>query len=192
MFATLSKPITRFIARFEQLCDHLMFLPSLALLAALDLFVLVIPTDGLVISATLLRPRRWLSMALVTALGSALGALLLATLIRWRADEIIALFFERALQSPSWIRTETFIEQHGPWALGIIALSPLPQQPAVILTALTHVSLTTLFFSVFVGRMLKFVFFTWSATHAPRLLSKFTGVRKELGKIESERTKDTL
>ena len=191
MFARLPPLLSRLLVKLERLVDHFSFYPLLALFAALDSFLLIVPTDGLVVSSTLLRPKRWMTISFIAAIGSALGVLCLAALIRWKSDELIATFFEDALTSTSWSRTETFIDQYGTGALALIALSPFPQLPAVILTAMSHMSLTNIALSVFAGRVVKFAFFAWAATHAPRLLGKITGLKRELKQFEIAESSET-
>ena len=52
-------------------------------LAALDLFIMIIPTDGLLVTSVLVRPKRWVSWFLWVSIGSAVGAAALAAIIHW-------------------------------------------------------------------------------------------------------------
>ena len=180
MLQRLRDLLSPFRAGLERMVDHWLFYPGLALCCALDVFVFIVPTDGLVVSSTLLRPQRWKLIALVAAVGSALGVVGLAALVKWKGAQVIALFFADFLHSASWHSTEALIDQYGPGALALIALSPLPLQPAAILTALTHVSLLGILLAAFVGRGAKFLFFTWACTHAPRLLRGIRGANRTM------------
>jgi len=153
-----------------------------ALLAAVDMFVLVIPTDGLLVSAVLLRPKRWARTFLIVTTGSALGALLLAWLFQHGVsavtDKLVPLIFGAA-----WNDTEAFAQSHGALALALVAASPFPQAPAVVLAALADMPLSAIFLACWLGRGAKYALFAWSASHAPKLVLRLWGVRREINEL---------
>lgn len=153
-----------------------------AALAALDLFILVVPTDALLISAVFLKPRRWISISLVVAFGSALGALALAGIAADFPNHLPQALTVGA-DGGAWEKTRNIFEHYGFWALTILSISPVPQQPGVVIAGLSQVPLWDVFASVFLGRIVKYLLFSYLATYAPDLLTRFKSLRKEMETI---------
>lgn len=149
-------------------------------LAGLDNWILVVPTDGLVISGTLLSPRRWIQFAVVTAILSSLGALSFAYFITLKGYPFVEAQWPTLLQSQIWILTEDFFHRYGVVVVLLVAMSPLVQQPAVIIAALAKTPYLELGLALLIGRLLKYFFICFLAAKAPQALSKLWGLRKEL------------
>lgn len=170
----------------ESASNHVWFFPFISLLAAADLFILVVPTDGVSVSATLLQPKRWIRIAISIAIGSTLGALLLTWLVKNHGPWIVSTFFENALQSSTWLRAQEFISDWGLHAICAIAMSFLPLQPAVVLAGLSPLPMEKIVTWIFVGRLAKFVGLGWLTSHAPRFLARFKTIRTELGEVKNQ------
>lgn len=156
------------------------YTPLIAFLAALDSIVIVIPTDGLLVSATMLNPKRWVYLAVCLTLGSALGALFLAYLLELHGLPLLLKWYPEIVQTKSWMITDQLMDRWGALALFAVALSPFMQHPAVILAALAGMPLLELFGIVFVGRLIKYLALAWISTHAPDMLWKLWGIQGEL------------
>lgn len=154
--------------------------PFIGILAALDSVVVVIPTDGLLVSASMLNPKRWVYIAIVLTFGSALGALFLGYLLELHGLPLLLKWYPEIAQSKTWMVTDQLMDRWGTLALFAVALSPFMQQPAVILAALAGMPLMQLFGIVFVGRLIKYLALAWISTHAPGMLSKLWGIQGEL------------
>lgn len=154
--------------------------PLIAFLALIDNVVIVVPTDGLLVSATILNPKRWIYIALMVTVGSACGALVLGYLLELHGLPLLLEWFPDIAQSKTWQVTDHLMDRWGTLALFAVALSPMMQQPAIILAALAGMPLLELFGIVFVGRMLKYLTLAWISTHAPGLLTRLWGIQGEL------------
>jgi membrane protein YqaA with SNARE-associated domain len=178
------------MVRVRRSVDRWWFLPSMALLSAIDLFILVIPTEGLLVSAVLVRPRRWIAIALAGAAGSGFGAWLLAGAVKLWGMPFLTAYAPSALKSENWDRISAWVSHWGAWAMAGVSLSPLPQQPAVAICALTSITVTEIVAAVFLARAVKFGLFCWAARHAPKLLREIDdkGVREKaaLDRVERE------
>ena len=170
----------------ESASNRAWFLPFVSLLAGLDLFILVVPTDGVSVSATLLQPKKWIRIAISIAIGSTLGALLLTWLVKNHGAWMVSTFFENALQSSTWLHAQDFIAEWGLPAICAIAMSFLPLQPAVVLAGLSPLAPEKIVSWIFVGRLIKFVALGWATSHAPRFLSRFKTIRTELGEMKNQ------
>ena len=176
----MSKKFNQWLLRLQQFVDRPWYIPFIALLAGLDLFIMIVPTDWLLISAVMLRPKRWISCFIWVTLGSVVGAVALGYVMQLPSNPISAYVAEKATSMSAWKGTAGFMERNGTWTLGLVALSPLPQQPAVMIAALTGMQLTWIAVAVLIGRATKYSVFSWLASHAPRLLNRIGSVRREM------------
>ena len=174
------KPLHKYVTK-------VWYLPTIALLTALDFFILIIPTDLLLVLSVLLNPRSWLRAAVIITAGSSLGALALAALVRWDNKIINHPWFTHIFQSGSWTKTEAFLHDYGVWALGIIALSPAPQQPSIVIAALAGIPLVWIFGAIFLGRLVKNIVYAWLAAYAPKFLSRLSVGREAVQSMEAHR-----
>lgn len=167
----------------QHFADRWWYFPILGLLAGADLFILVVPTDAILISSVMLQPRRWVSAFVWVALGSAIGAVAFAAVIQWDTNLVMEHWFPDAFDSAAWQAMDSFFDEWGGSALLLIACSPLVQFPAVALAALSGMSLTKIFFVCLLGRSIKSALFSYGASHAPKLLMKLPFIQRELSLI---------
>jgi len=172
--------IRRSIRQFQKFIDRIWFAPLLALLAALDSLIIVIPTDGLLISSTMLKKSRWWYFAIFVAIGSSLGALVLVALSDYLGLEKILSYYPGLDQSQVWQLTMDFFKKYGVIVAFIVGLTPFSQQPALIIAGLIHNSFIGLAIAVFCSRIIKYLIMAYIASHAPKLLNKMWGLKDEL------------
>lgn len=177
---SLKNTIKLWIKRLQQFVDTFWYPPFLGLLAALDNLVIIIPNDGILISSVMLARRRWLSLALNVTIGSSLGALLLAFIVEQKGLPWILNLYPGIDQSQIWIWTLHFFQNYGLLLVFIVALTPVAQQPAVILASLAQTPLFELWLIVLAGRLIKFLIMAYIGSHAPQLLSRLWGLQGEL------------
>ncbi len=177
------KSLERFIESLQKSIDRPSFPAYLALAAFLDVFTLVIPTDGIVVSTSMARPKRWFMIALGTTVGSILGVALLGAIVYWDA-EWIKNFAPSIFQSEGWEFTKEMLGKYGFWAvfLGGLGFIP-PTQPFIIIPILADMNFTHWLLAFSVARILKFFSFAWIASHSPKLITRFKIFRLELGEV---------
>lgn len=171
------KTYTGILQRFA---DRFWYPPLIALLAALDNLVLIIPSDGILISSSMLTPRRWLLFAASVTIGSTFGALLLAAFVEAQGLPWVLGLYPGLDETTTWIRTAEFFDQYGLLLVFGVALTPLVQQPAVILAGLANTPLFKLAIAIFAGRFIKFALLAYLGSHAPGMLARFWGLETEL------------
>ena len=169
--------LTRFI---QHSADRLWYLPALAFLIASDMFIFLIPSEGLLMSSSMLQPKRWLRYSLAGAIGTAVGAWLFGLLTRLLGESWLLTQYPSLFESQAWRWSEQFFDQFGLWVVFVTGLSPLPSHPVVILVALGHSSLLSMAMVLFLGRLAKYILLTYLASHAPRALGKLWGIQSEL------------
>jgi len=163
--------------------DSIWYAPLVSVLAALDSFIIIVPTDGLLVGASILGPKRWAYNAFVVTLGSTLGAVAFAALIQQHGLPFLLNILPDVNQSQVWNWTDSAMDEWGAIALFLFALSPLMQHPAVTLAALAGMPLTKMFWIIFAGRIIKYLALSWISSHAPRFLHKLWGMEGELVEV---------
>ncbi len=177
------------LKKLQNFADRFWYAPLIGLLAALDNLVLVIPTDGILISSTMLMPKHWFRFAICVALGSAIGAFVLASFVEWQGLPFIQQYLPEITLGQAWKTTSHFFEIHGLWVVFIVALLPIPQQPAVLLASLANVNLTFLILVIFIGRLIKFIIMAYVGSHTPQAIGRLWGMRSELRDVGIETDK---
>jgi membrane protein YqaA with SNARE-associated domain len=176
----MKHPVLRTIARLERYATRIWYTPLVALLAAADLFILIVPTDALVISNAALRPKHWIWIAVWSTLGSALGSFALCLAIQGYGAEFLHLIGFAPESSATWQSTAQWVREYQGPALAVFAVGPFPLQPAVVVGSVAGVPPLSVLLWVGLGRAIKFFFFSWAATHAPNLLNRIWGLRTEV------------
>ncbi len=151
--------------------DRWWYLPLLALLAGLDMFIWVVPTDVLVITTAVLRPGRWSRICTLVALGSALGMCALAYGVGLGSPWVSRMLESVALLEGSLRAARSATQASGPWALFLVTLSPfVPAQPAIALAVFAGMKPIAVFFLALLGRLSKYGIYTAMAAKAPHLV----------------------
>lgn len=160
--------------------DRIWYAPLIGFLAALDNLAIIIPTDGILISSSMLIPKRWFIFALSVALGSTLGALVLAALVEIQGLPWILELYPGVTDTNTWTVSMKFFEKYGLFLVFAVAVTPFMQQPAVILASLANTPLFDLALVIFIGRFIKFLIMAYLGSHAPGVLKKLWGLKGEL------------
>lgn len=160
------------LERLKKFADRGWYAPLVALLAAIDQFIVILPIEWLMFPGVLARPHHWFRVALWVSTGSAIGATLLAMLTHLHGESLIAHWFPSLMQSASWARSLRFVDQYGAWALLLVAFGPFPLQPAAALGGLAHMPYPKVLAAIWTGRILKYGTLAYLSTHAPALLDK--------------------
>jgi membrane protein YqaA with SNARE-associated domain len=178
--AKVTQKINQNIIKLQKYADSFWYPPVIGLLALIDNFIVVIPNDGILISSSMLRPKKWIVYSLFIAIGSTIGATLLASVVELRGLPWIIEYYPNFVQSKSWSWSQNFFSEYGLLFLFFVSITPLVQQPAVILASLANASLYKIALIVFVGRFIKFLIMSYIASHSPKYLKKLWGVEDEL------------
>lgn len=171
------------IQKLQKYADRFWYPPLIGLLSALDNIILVIPNDGILISSSMLVPKRWLSLAIHVALGSTLGAMALAALVEIQGLPWILEIYPSISESRVWTLSNTFFNQYGLLVVFLVAVTPIMQQPVIIFASLANTPLLDLAVVVFTGRLIKFLIMAYVGSHAPRYLKKMWGLKSELEEV---------
>jgi membrane protein YqaA with SNARE-associated domain len=184
--------VKNLVAKLQSFVDQKWYSPLIALLVSLDNIILIIPTDGLLISSALLKPKKWIGFALTVSFGSTLGALLLALIVKQYGIPFINEFYPQVMASKSWILTKNFFDLYGLWVVLIVSAGPVMQQPAIVIAALANTEIKVLLIPLLAGRLFKFLLLAYISSHAPRFLSRLWGIQTELEEVGFKQKIDKL
>ena len=190
IFQKLHSLMTEYLRLLQRYADRFWFAPLIGFLSALDNFVIVIPNEGILISSSMVIPKRWFIFALSVAIGSTLGALALVALVELQGLPYILKIFPGINETSLWAIMLKLFERYGLVFIFFVSITPIAQQPSIILASLANIPLFKLAAAVFLGRSIKFFILAYAATHAPRFLSKIWGVKKELKEVGVELKKE--
>lgn len=180
------KTLLERLLRLERFVCRWWYGPLLFFAAGIDHYVIFIPTIGLMVSSVFLAPRRWLSIGLWTATGSWFGVMVLGWLAQHFGLSVIEQHYPDLLKTPFWSLTHRFFADFGAWVVFAAGLTPVPQQPPVVIAAIAGTPLFQIGAMLLVATCLKFGFLSYLASHAPQKLNRFTEVRHELDKLHIE------
>ncbi len=178
-------PLLKGIVRLEKFSDRAWYNPLIGVLAGLDHFIIVVPTDGLIVSSALLQPKRWLSLTLFASAGSTLGAFAMAALVRAQGEPFVRWIVGDPARSPGWQQAAHWLQFYGSPALIAMAMLPLPLQPAIAVCALAGLPLETIALWVFIGRLGKYGLYAWGATRGAKWIRKWKKARSESDAINA-------
>jgi membrane protein YqaA with SNARE-associated domain len=133
------------------------------------------PVTAVVVPAALLVPRRWRQIASLSALGSALGATLLVIVFHHLGWAQLYERFPELATHPTWNRIMAWVSSYGTIGLFLIALSPLPQTPALIFFGIARQDYLGVFIAMLLGKLVKYAVFAWTATRFPERFSNGIG-----------------
>ena len=164
------------LQRLQRVARH-RFMPALVGCLAFGLTVsMTVPVTSALIPAVLLSPRRWRSIALQAAFGSALGATLLVLLFHHLGWAQLQAQFPSMLDSAAWQRVIAWAVEYGVIALFAIAALPLPQTPALIFFAITEPPVAQIFLAVLLGKLIKYFLLAMLAALFPARFRAFLDV----------------
>lgn len=131
---------------------------ALAFFATLSMSVPVVP---LLYASVFLNARRWKTIAPCAAFGSGAAALILYVVFHHLDWVQLLGYLPELTRSPKWGAIASWTEDYGLPALLVIAASPLPQTPALVIVALAEFSPLTEFATIFTGKLAKYGIAAW-------------------------------
>jgi membrane protein YqaA with SNARE-associated domain len=132
------------------------------------------PFAAVLIPAVLLAPGRWISIGLLCGLASGFGAAVLVEVFHHLGWEFIAARYPELVQLDAlqWVRD--WLQNYGLIALLIIAASPMPQTPALLVYSLVDPSIPGVAAAIGIGKSIKYLFLSWVTARYPGRFVRYT------------------
>jgi membrane protein YqaA with SNARE-associated domain len=163
--------LEKYTAKIHQFMHRSWYPLLTGALAFLDLFVGVIPTDGLVVTAAMAHPKRWLYIGIVVTIGSSLGALIISGVVVYDV-ELIHQWFPQIFFSETWKSVEHWVNQFGLWAIFFCPWLFLPIQLFLIIAGLAKLGLSKIMLAYVAGRFVKTTLIAFLAGKFPHVLDR--------------------
>ena len=160
--------IPAWLRRFLDLsAEHRYYPLVVALIVFISTTTFSFPFVLVLIPAVLVAPRRWLIIGLLCGLASGIGATVLVELFHHLGWEMVNQRYPDLLDSETLQHVSEWLENYGLIALMIIAGSPMPQTPALLLYSLVNPSPPGVLFAVGIGKTIKYIFLAWATNRYP-------------------------
>lgn len=184
-----------FVKKLAQYTNQGWFPFFLGFLALIDIFIIILPIDGLYIGgllAHLYHPThsrlknslRRSGFVLLTALGSVLGSTILGILFLKFGFEFLHFLLKDLETTALWIQSQNLYLQYGTLLIFLTGVSPIAQQPIVIISLLAKVSLVKIISILFLGRLIKYYLIFIFCKYFPNMLTKMWGIKDEVQEIK--------
>ncbi len=172
------KWVNRTVQRLESHASSPWYPFALGFVALIDNFIFVIPMVPVLITSVFLTPKRWFSFAFFQAIGSSLGVLLFSLVISVHGTHFIQAIAPNFMEGDLWHHAEVWVAQYGLWALFGTSVLPITDHPVIAILALHKVSSIDVMLINFFGKIIKYLVFSWLASHAPKTLMKLKVIKK--------------
>lgn len=184
--------VNQFFNRLKLSVNQWWYLPLIAVLTFLDIFVLFIPTDAILISSVLIQPKRWKQFVFAVALGAIISAIVLAFIVRQHGMPWLLDHYPQLMNSGLWLKLQGYFNEYGLWVILAVAMTPLSQQPTISLGALSDIHFMSLISVVSLGRFIKNLILGYVCIKAPHLLHKMWGLGHEMKSISLPESKSKI
>jgi len=164
VFSKVADLLKRAPARFSSAAGSPLF-PLFGAALAFAATLLAVAFVPVLCGLVALKRRHWPRTAIYCAIGSALGATLMAWLVAQYGTQVVA-YLPGIARSREWAAGLRWVEQYGFLALVAVAGLPLSQTPVLIVCALLGMSPAQVFASVLIGKLAKYLVSAASAAAA--------------------------
>ena len=149
-------PWIRRLASWASRWAHSPYFPLAGLVLALGATLTAIAFVPVLCVLVTARGARWGLLVITCALGSALGATILAWIVAEYGPQMIEQWLPRVSHSQQWLSGVHWVEDFGYLALFAFAALPLSQTPVLVACAILGMSLPQIFLAVLAGKLAKY------------------------------------
>ena len=132
---------------------------------------------GPLVLAVLMAPRRWISTAVWSSLGAALGAGLLYLGFHHLGWARLLEAYPDVVRSSAWSDASRWLTNYGVTVLLIIAATPLPLTPALMFAGISRLPVVEVLAALWVGKLVKYTAYAWLTSAFPAKVLQFGHLR---------------
>ena len=146
---------------------HRLYPLLVALIAFISTATFSFPFALVLIPAVLLAPKRWLWLGLLSGIASGLGAVVLVEAFHYLGWDFVVSRYPELIDHGGWQSARAWLQSYGLYAMLLIAASPMPQTPALLILALADPSRLGVLLAVGIGKTTKYLFLAWATARYP-------------------------
>ena len=158
---------TGLIRRLTQRASHPAFPVFVGGIALASTLSMSVPFASLLVATTLMAPRRWLSIAVWSSLGAAVGAGLLYLAFHHLGWVRLFALYPEIVRTAAWSDATRWLSNYGVAVLLLIAALPLPLTPALMFAAITGLSVIEVLPALWLGKLIKYTTYAWLTSAFP-------------------------
>jgi membrane protein YqaA with SNARE-associated domain len=175
------------LLRLEQQSGRPWFLPLVGAFPLCDYFLPFLPNQILLAGLSMLRPQRWLALALTFVTATAVGAALITVAIQHYGMPFLSQHLGNMPEPAALAPVLEQVRERGLLALFLLALLPWPPRLAVLACALVGLSPVQVGLAVLAGRVLPAGLYAGLGAKAPGLLRRLASVDRLMREMEAEK-----
>lgn len=170
--ATTHKVVAMVLARAE----HGSFVPLVGLVAFISALSMSVPVEWLVVAASLACRSRWILIASIAAMGSAIASLGLYLAFHHFGWTLLLARYPELAGSQAWVQATEWLSKYGLLAIfGLMALPlPVPKLPMLAVAGIYRLPVAEVFLVILVGKGIKYSAYAYLATRFPFALRFLT------------------
>lgn len=170
--------IPKWVSWVKKTADQSWFpIPAGAIVLA-DYFFPLLPSTAMVIASALVAPRKWFVNSIGCAIGSAIGAFIIAIIFQEYGWYVIEWLFGNLRNAPQWNAIHGAIAAFGLIALFIMSGLPMPLRVPTLITILAGTSPWIVFLIVLLGRCFGYSILGYFSSISPAKLLQFRLIRR--------------
>jgi membrane protein YqaA with SNARE-associated domain len=133
---------------------------------------MTIPFGSILGVAVLIAPRRWKAIAVLSSLGSSLGAVVIYLGFHHLGWAQFIEAYPDVAASKAWRDGTRWVSANGVYAIFAIAALPLPQTPALMFAGITRLPVAEVWLAVLLGKLFKYGVYAALVASFPRYFMK--------------------
>lgn len=181
--------VNAWLTKIQKQVERPYYCVLLGFVTMMDSFVFFIPTDGLMVTSVLAYPKAWIRNAVCVSVGSVIGSLIFACILREYGQEALHYFLPNVEKSSAWIFAIKLMQEYGAFAVLFVALTPIPQPPIVALAAMGNMSLWLMGALLLLGRLCKYLVVGKLATKPSAYVRGIFGFKNEVQEVKNMSSK---
>lgn len=126
-----------------------------------------VPFATLLVAVVLMAWRRWNMIAVGASVGAALGATLLCLVFHHLGWARLFTSYPDVVRSSAWSDATRWLSAYGVVALLVIAATPLPLTPALMLAGISRLPIAEVLLALWFGKLAKYLVYAWLASRFP-------------------------
>ena len=168
---------TGLIRSLTRRADEPVFPVIMAAAAFAATLSITVPFAPLLSLAVLIVPGRWKSITIWSSLGAALGGGLLYLAFHHLGWAGLLSSYPDLVRSRAWSDATRWLSNYGVATLLIIAATPLPLTPALMVASISRLPVMEVFLALWLGKLVKYAAYAWLVSKFPSQVLRHGHIR---------------